>query len=293
LGDGSLNNAIEVKNLSVKYPLSDSYALHNITFTITKGEIVGVIGPTGSGKTTLCLSLKGLIPHLIPAKMEGSVKILGIDTREVSVPELSKLVGLVLDDPEAQLTQLTVEDEVALGLENLGVEPSEIRERVREALALVGLEGFEDRAPIDLSGGQQQRLAIASVIAMSPPILILDEPTSNLDPVGKEEVFEALHRLRREKGLTIVIVEHEIERLAEFADKIMVLYNGKLLFMDSPKRVFSLVEELNSIGERVPQVTELSYNLKRRYPELFSDELPTTLLEAINEYSKLLKGDSQ
>jgi len=293
LGDDSLNNAIEVKNLSVKYPLSDSYALHNITFTITKGEIVGVIGPTGSGKTTLCLSLKGLIPHLIPAKMEGSVKILGIDTREVSVPELSKLVGLVLDDPEAQLTQLTVEDEVALGLENLGVEPSEIRERVREALALVGLEGFEDRAPIDLSGGQQQRLAIASVIAMSPPILILDEPTSNLDPVGKEEVFEALHRLRREKGLTIVIVEHEIERLAEFADKIMVLYNGKLLFMDSPKRVFSLVEELNSIGERVPQVTELSYNLKRRYPELFSDELPTTLLEAINEYSKLLKGDSQ
>jgi len=290
MGLSLMDKAVEIKNLTVKYPLSEKFALSDISFSIFKKEMVGIIGPTGAGKTTLCLCMKGLIPHMIPVRMDGFVKIFGIDTRESSVPELSRKVGLVLDDPEAQLTQLTVEEEVALGLENLGLEPSEIRERVREALSLVGLEGFEDRAPIDLSGGQQQRLAIASVIAMYPEILILDEPTSNLDPVGKEEVFETLYKLKKEKEITIIVVEHEIERLAEFTDKIAVLYDGRLVMMDTPKKIFNLVEELNSINERVPQVTELSYNLRKRNPKLFAEELPITLSEAFNEYSEIVEG---
>ncbi|MEM2373739.1 MAG: ABC transporter ATP-binding protein [Thermoproteota archaeon] len=282
-------NSVIVENLSVKYPLTTLPALENINFVVKKGEIIGIIGPTTSGKTTLCLCLKGLIPHIVRAEMSGRVIISGIDTRETSVPELSKKIGFVIDDPEAQLTQLTVEEEVAFGLENLGLEPEEIKERVRWALDVVGLTGLEDRAPIDLSGGQQQRLAIASVLAMQPEIIVLDEPTSNLDPVGKDEVFGVLQDLKNKRNITIIVAEHEVERLAEFSDKVLLIYNGKQLAFDEPEKVFTF-EKLESIGVRRPQVTELFIKILDRSLLNFNEKIPVTLIEAYNFLSKILKG---
>jgi len=277
-----------VENLSVTYPLSTSPALDNINFIVKKGEMIGVIGPTTSGKTTLCLCLKGLIPHSVQAKMSGRVIISGMDTRKFSVPELSKKIGLVLDDPEAQLTQLTVEEEVAFGLENLGLRPEEIKERVRWALEVVNLTGLEDRAPIDLSGGQQQRLAIASVLAMQPEILVLDEPTSNLDPLGKDEVFGVLQDLKNKRNMTIIVVEHEVERLAEFCDKILLIHNGKQLAFDVPEKIFAF-EKLEMVGVRRPQVTELFIKILDRSILNFNENIPVKLIEAYNILSEFLR----
>jgi energy-coupling factor transporter ATP-binding protein EcfA2 len=280
--------SVIVDNLTVKYPLTLEPAIENINFVVRRGEFIGVIGPTTAGKTTLCLCLKGLIPHMVRAEMSGRVLICGMDTRNTSVPELAKRIGFVIDDPEAQLTQLTVEEEVAFGLENLGLEPNEIRDRVRWALEVVSLSGLEDRAPIDLSGGQQQRLAIASVLAMQPEVLVLDEPTSNLDPVGKDEVFGVLQDLREKRNITIIVVEHEAERLAEFSDKILLLYNGKQLAFDSPEKVFS-IKDLERIGERRPQVTELFVKLIESAVLNFDDSIPVTLDNAYNILIKELE----
>jgi energy-coupling factor transporter ATP-binding protein EcfA2 len=258
-----LTSTIKVENLTVRYPLAEKPALNRVSFDIQRSEMIGVIGPCLSGKTTLCLCLKGLIPHMVTALMEGTVQIEGVDTRHSNVPELAKKVGMVLDDPEAQLTQLTAKEEIAFGLQNLGVPREEIERRVAEMIDLVGLKGLEDRAPIDLSGGQQQRLSIGSVLAMYPEILVLDEPTSNLDPIGKEEVFRVLWNLKVEKRMTIVVAENDVERLAAFADRIMFLSEGEIAMIGSPSRVFNEVEVLKAKGENGPQVTMLCSLIKR------------------------------
>ncbi len=281
--------AIRVHDLTVKYPLADKPALNRISFEIQKGEMIGVIGPCLSGKTTLCLCLKGLIPHMVTALMEGTVEIEGIDTRTSKVPELAKKVGMVLDDPEAQLTQLTVKEEIAFGLQNLGVPRDEIEKRVVEMIDLVGLNGLEDRAPIDLSGGQQQRLSIGSVLAMYPDVLVLDEPTSNLDPIGKEEVFRVLWNLKREKRMTIVVVENDVERLAVFADRIVFLSEGEIAATGPPSRVFNEIDLLESKGENTPQVTTLCSRIKRNRQWPWPT-LPTNLKEAHERIAELYEA---
>jgi energy-coupling factor transport system ATP-binding protein len=219
------------------------------------------MGLNGAGKTTLGLALNGIVPQSSIGHHEGRVTVEGLDAATTPVREMARLVGIVFDNPEFQMSRLTAAEEVALGLENLGVPTDEMHVRVREALALVGLTGFEERSPLTLSGGQQQRLAIASVLAMRPRILFMDEPTSNLDPLGKEQVFALTRRLNRDEGLTVIVAEHEAEFLAAYADRIVVLAEGAIATVGTPAEVFGRADDLGKLGLRVPQATELALAL--------------------------------
>jgi len=270
---------ISIEGLSYQYALTETPALDNVSLDIQAGEYVAIMGACGAGKTSLALSINGILPHMLMGGMTGKVTIDGQDTSQTTVRELARTVGMVFDNPEFQLSQVTAREEIALGLENLGVPRPEMLRRIEEVLGIVGLTGFDERSPMAMSGGQQQRLAIAAALAMYPKILVLDEPTSNLDPIGKEEVFAVAARLNKEKGMTIVIVEHEVEVMAAYADRIVVMHGGKIVMNDTPRAVLSQVEALEKVGTRPPQVTELAYELSKRGQPLA--EYPVTLEQAV------------
>lgn len=253
--------AIKIENLSFTYASGSEPALSNINLEIRRGEYLGIMGLNGAGKTTLGLSINGIVPQSTMGIYEGKVTVEGLDASSTPVREMARTVGIVFDNPEFQMSQVSAAEEVALGLENLGVPTEEMPPRVAAALATVGLPGFEERSPMGLSGGQQQRLAIASVLAMHPRILFMDEPTSNLDPIGKEEVFELARKLNREDGLTVIVAEHECEVLAAYADRIVVLNKGKIVMVGTPSEVFARGPELAKLGLRVPQATDLALAL--------------------------------
>lgn len=273
------NPIVSIQGLSYQYALTEMPALQAVSLDIAEGEYVAVMGPCGAGKTTLCLSLNGIVPHMMAGAMEGQVLVAGQDTAKTSVRELARTVGMVFDNPEFQLSQVTAREEIALGLENTGVPRSEMIRRIDEVLGLVGLTGFADRSPLAMSGGQQQRLAIAAALAMYPRVLVLDEPTSNLDPIGKEEVFAVCARLNRERGMTIVIVEHEVEVMAAYASRVLVMSEGRLALNGAPGDVLRQVETLAALGARAPQVTELAFELERRGRRL--PDYPVTLEQAL------------
>lgn len=273
-------SVIKVENLTVQYLGEENNALDGVSLEIEKGEFVALLGAHGAGKTTLCHSLNGLVPNMISADMYGAIEVLGEIPPKIPVRQLATKVGSIFDNPEFQMSQLSVFEEVALGLQNLGVEKSTIEKNISESLKLVGLEGFEDRSPFEISGGQQQRLAMASALAMKPEILILDEPTSNLDPIGKEEVFSVTRKLNQEEGMTVIIAEHEVEVIADFADKLILLEEGRINEIGTPQEIFpKFVDNQEYVGVRVPQVTELA----SKKPELF-ESIPVTLDEAERMY---------
>ena len=276
------------ENFSYSYPTTPN-ALVDIDLKIYRGEVFGVIGPNGAGKSTFCKSLNGLVPHFYGGTVKGRVLVDGMDTLEHTTSELSMKVGLVFQEPETQLSglALTVEDEVGFGLSMLGFPSEVIRKRARDALEKVGLKGFEKRSPSELSGGEQQRLAIATVLAMQPEIMVLDEPVALLDPIGKSEVLSVVKELAVE-GSTIVIAEHEIEELAYFADRILVLNEGRMVSLDDSKKVLSEVEKLKKIGIDPPSVTELAYLLERDLG--IKLEYPITLPEALKIFGELMEG---
>ena len=261
---------VRVSDLHYAYPspianASAEWILRGVDLAIARGEFVALMGPTGVGKTTLCLALNGIVPQSTGGRIRGDVWVEGLNTKRTPVPQLAQRVGMVFQEPETQLFNMTVEVEIAFGLENLGLPPVQIQERVEWALSLVGLNDFRDRSPFHLSGGQKQRVAIASIMAMRPKILVLDEPTANLDPAGKREVFAVVRRLRQEHGITIVMVEHESEPIAEFADRVVVLDEGQVVLDGPPTEVFAQVERMHSIGLAVPQVSELGYRLNQQF----------------------------
>jgi energy-coupling factor transporter ATP-binding protein EcfA2 len=276
-----------VEDLTYSYPTKENVLKH-ISFKVRRGEVLGIIGPNGAGKTTLCLSLNGVVPHFFGGSMSGRVIVAGMVTLEHSIAELSTKVGIVFQDPLDQLSGVatTLEEEVAFGMAMLGFPKEEIDERVKEAIATVGLSGLEDRSPYELSGGQQQRLAIATALAVRPEILVLDEPTAQLDPIGKFEVFSTIKELAS-GGQTIIVTEHEIEELATFADEIIALYNGEAVLKGDGKKVLSSVERLKEIGVDPPSVTELTH-LIRNELSISRDDYPITLDEAIKLYSEVL-----
>lgn len=239
--------------------------LRGINLEVERGEFVSIMGPTGVGKTTLCLALNGIVPQSTGGTIRGEVVVAGLNTRQHPVPELAAQVGIVFQDPESQFFNMTVEDEVAFGPESLGLDPREIRERVDWALTVVGMAQHRQRSPFQLSGGEKQRVAIAAVLAMTPRILVLDEPTSGLDPMGKAEVFRVIWELKQQKQMTIVLVEQESEKIAEFSDRVVVLRDGKVALVDTPDRVFAQVELMHEIGLAVPQVSELAHLFNARH----------------------------
>ena len=275
--------AVRIENLTWTYEGAEKPALKGINLTIQPGEVVLIAGPNGSGRTTLCRLLNGLIPHFFDGKMTGDVFINGINTREATIGHLSQISGLVFDDPLSQLVSPTVFDEIAFGPENLGVPPDEIRKRITESLEFVRLVGYEERAPYTLSGGEQQSLCIASIIAMRPQIYVLDEPTSNLDPIGTEQVFRVIARLAQEEKKTLIIVSHNTEELVTLVSRIIVINDGQVALDGDPRSVFAKAEYLLKTRIAIPQVTELFEKLKH-LPKFRVSTLPITLDEA---YAKL------
>jgi energy-coupling factor transporter ATP-binding protein EcfA2 len=256
---------VHVENLHFKYPVAPDEALKGISFQVQRGEFIGITGPSGAGKTTLALALRGLIPHAVSGKMEGTVGVCGMDTRQATAAEIGEKVGLVFQDPEAQIIGLTVAEDLAFAPENYEWPREKILERIPQLLRLVRLDGFGDRETYSLSGGQKQRVAIASALMMTPELLILDEPTSELDPIGKAEVFDAVRSLRDEQNVTIIMIEHAVEQLAEFADRIIVMDAGTILAEAPPRELFRNVDLFHRTGgERLPQVAELLFGLEQQ-----------------------------
>jgi len=278
---------IQVEHFYYKYPDAPIYALEDINLEVNEGEFVGIIGPNGAGKTTLCNALNGLIPRSIGGKTQGKVVVAGMNTLEHSVAELALQAGLVFSDPESQLSQLTVSEEIAFGPANLGIPKDEVFRRVEEMAALVGLEGKLNRLPISLSGGEMQRVAIASVLAMHPRVIVLDEPTANLDPIGAKEVFSVVKNLKEKTKMSVVMAEHQVEHLATYADRIVVMNGGKIILDGETKSVLKETTTLEEISIKPPQVTEMA--------QLFFNQcgislgMPLTVEEAYEQIVKKLK----
>ena len=278
---------IVIEQFSYKYAGAEQFALKDINLRIKRGEYVGIMGPTGAGKTTLCLAMNGIVPHFYGGDFYGSVSINSMDTVDHPTFDLAEHVGMVFEDPEIQLTAPSVAREIAFALENIRTPVSEIKRRIPVALEMVRLPGMEDRHPHQLSGGQKQRLAIAAALALRPGVLVLDEPTSQLDPVGTDEVFAIARELNQEHGITIVLVSHASEEVAEYADRVVLLGGGKLLTEAPPRQFFANIDLLRENEVRPPEVT-LAFNhlLNGRKPV----SLPVTLPDALKAYEKL-KGD--
>jgi energy-coupling factor transport system ATP-binding protein len=273
---------VHVDRLSFRYPGAPSLALRDVSFTVEQGECLALMGATGAGKTTLCLALTGIVPQFFGGELYGTVRVAGLDTLAHPVSTLARTVGIVFQDPEMQLTATSVEHEVAFALENLCLKTTEIRKRIDEVLPAVGLAGLEKKHPHALSGGQKQRLAIAAALALKPRLLVLDEPTSQLDPVGAAEVFALIRMLNRELGITVIVASHQSEEVAEFADRVALLDNGRLIRLAPTRQFFQDVTFLTNHRIRPPQVTAFFHCLRERGLEL--DSLPVTLPEALSTY---------
>ena len=260
----SENYAIEINNLSFKYPRGDEYVLKNINLKVKEGEFLLLMGPSGCGKTTLVNTINGIIPHVIEGVREGSVLVFGKDVKETPIKNISETVGTVFQNPETQFFTMTVEEELAFGPENLNVPPEEIKDRIREAIEYVGIEDLLDKDIMSLSGGQKQRVAIASILTMKPKILILDEPTSDLDPEGAAEVLATVKRLNELLNSTILLIEHRLEEVSKHVDRVIVMNEGKIIAQGTPRKVFNDTEMLESIGIRPPQSSQVVVELKKR-----------------------------
>ena len=258
---------VEASHISFRYPaeidekgnqLESPLILKDISLTVKQGSFVAVLGHNGSGKSTFAKHINAI---LIPE--EGTMTVGGLDTKVTeNLFDIRQKAGMVFQNPDNQIVATIVEEDVAFAPENLGVPPEEIRTRVDDALKTVGMYEYRKHAPSQLSGGQKQRIAIAGVIAMQPDCIVLDEPTAMLDPQGRQEVLETIHRLNREQGITIILITHYMEEAAE-ADRVVVIDGGELVLDDTPAKVFAQVDRMKELGLDVPQVTELVWELRK------------------------------
>ncbi|MBK5502220.1 energy-coupling factor ABC transporter ATP-binding protein [Peribacillus sp. TH14] len=272
-------SGIQIRNLSYKYPTSSDEVLHNINLEIESGKLYAVIGVNGGGKTTLCNVIRGFIPHFFKGDISGEVLIDGKDVRDWDTSDLAQKVGFVFQNPFTQISGVkeTVFDEIAFGLENLGVEVSIIKEKVQDIIMLFGIEYIQHKNPNELSGGQKQRVALASIMVMEPEILIFDEPTSQLDPKGTEEIFKAIDIMKK-KGKTIILVEHKIELIAEYADYVIVLQDGRIKKQGRTEDVLSN-EDTQYYGVGLTQFTLL--DLQMRQHNMNTERIPITESDSI------------
>ena len=253
--------AVIFRDFSYGYPRSTE-ALAGIQLTINKGSFTVIIGPNGAGKTTLCLAIGGIVPHYFGGSMSGEVIVDEINTLNSSMSQLAKQVGSVLEDYESQLVAMTVEEEVAFGLEGQGMTHGEMVDSVLRALHMVGLAGFEKAEVATLSGGQKQRLAIAGVLALKPDILVLDEPSSALDPEGAAAIYKLLGELNRKQGITIVVVEHDLSKVLAYADQFVLLMGGRLAKVGTPEQVLLHMWRQEIFREALPPLWQLKLSLE-------------------------------
>ena len=271
---------IAVENLKYRYPHADALALDGLTFTVEKGEFIGIVGANGAGKSTLSQALIGLVPQFYNGAYGGRVLIDGLPAESTPISELCCKVGLVFQNPFNQLSGAkdNVYEEVAFGMQNLGVPRAEMHRRTENALKLLDIWQFRDRNPFDLSGGQMQRVAIASILVMEPDIIVLDEPTSQLDPQGSEEVFRTVDKLAH-SGITILMIEQKIEKIAAYCDRILLLHQGHQIAFDTPQKVFSR-PDLEQLGVQAPVFTRICRALGTTLPD---GSYPVTVEEAANQ----------
>ncbi len=281
---------IEFKDVSYSYPLTKEPSIKHLNCKLEKGKFYGVIGKNGSGKTTLCTLIRGFAPSFYQGVLEGQVLIEGKPTVDHGPGELSLKIGYVFQNPFNQISGVkeTVFEEVAFGLENFGVPVDEIERRVIEVMELTKISHIAEKNPFELSGGQQQRVALASIIVLKPDILVIDEPTSQLDPEGTESVFEIIDALKKEKK-TIILVEHKIDLIAEYADDVMVLHNGEMIRF-GPKQAILSDKSLLDYGVQLPQMAILGNELVEQGVKL--DYIPITEQQAKEVIEKSLRKES-
>ncbi len=281
-----MSEMIKLQNVCFDYDDDTSSDCHgvikNVSLTIEKGSFVAILGHNGSGKSTLAKLMNGIL-----VANSGKVEVCGMDTSDDNlIWEIRRRVGMVFQNPDNQIVATTVEEDVAFGPENLGIEPCQIRRRVDSSLEAVHMSEFKEHSPSQLSGGQKQRVAIAGILAMEPECILFDESTAMLDPRGRLEVMEQIKRLK-EEGMTVVLITHYMNE-AVFADRVIVINDGEIAMDDTPHKVFSQVEKLRSLGLDVPQVTHLAYELSRAGFDINTDVLFEE--EAVSEISALLKN---
>jgi len=267
---------IRLENLSFTYSGSDKPALRDINLRIDDGEFVLITGPSGGGKSTLCRCLNGLVPHFYGGLISGVVEVQGKDVRQHSTKEMATKVGMIFQDPENQLVTTDIEREIAFGLENLGFSRELMARRIEEALDTVGIAALRFRQLDELSGGEKQKVAIASVLALHPEVLVLDEPTSELDPKGAEEVMSLLERLNDELGITVILTEHRLDRVIHLVDRLIIIHEGKVLDDGNPRRVLDN-NQIETAGIGIPPVIRLVQRLRSH--GLNVSELPLTVKE--------------
>lgn len=272
---------VNLQNISYKYPFTDTPALNGLSLQIEEGEFVAVIGPNGAGKSTLCYTLAGFIPHFYKGELTGTVEVAGVETQQSTLSEWVLNVGLAFQNPFNQISgaKYTVFEEIAFGLENIGVPREEIVSRVHQAMALTGITDLADRSPYSLSGGQQQRVALTSILVMDPKVLVLDEPTSQMDPIGTREVFGVIRKMA-ERGMTVVLAEHKVEWIAQFADRVIALHEGKILLEGTPAEVLTS-ETLLGKGFGISRYTSTARSAAKQGLWPADRRLPVTLAEAV------------
>ena len=255
---------IQFRDFSFRYREGAEPVVRDLNLSIPEGCFVGITGAAGSGKSTLTYAVNGIIPHCYPGDFYGAVTVEGRDTVDTSLTDLSRLVGSVCQDIDSQMVATVVEDEILYGLENFAVPHDEIPARVDEALAAMGIADLRERTIDSLSGGQKQKVAVASVLALHPAVLVLDEPTAELDPASSVAVFDLLSRYARDHGTTVIVVEQKIALLSDYADMLVIVDGGRIRFADAPDAVLAHADELLALGVNVPRATTLMNELGRR-----------------------------
>lgn len=281
--------AVSIQDLGWKYAGRKKFAIERINLDIEEDTFTSIVGPNEHGKTTLVSCIKGLIPNSFHGVWRGKVEIFGEDVRELSAQVLADEIGFVFADPEAQFTSMTVEEELVFGLENIGLPLNEISGRLEWVTEITLISDLLDKPPYEISGGQKQRVAIASVLAMKPRIMILDEPTSMLDPLGKDFIFEILTNIKKEQDLTIIVVEHNIEQVAPLSDQMILMYEGSIAKFAPPSEFFENSDFLYEHGISVPQASAFVDQLGRE--NLYAGPLPVNLENAVHITESLLKSN--
>jgi energy-coupling factor transport system ATP-binding protein len=277
-------NAVEIKGLSWKYDDTEKFAIQDINLAIEENKFIGVVGPNESGKTTLVSAIKGIIPSNYNGIYKGEIKLFGEVVTKCSPIQLAQMVGMVFSDADAQFTSMSVEEEIAFGLENVGCSVKEISERLEWVSEMTGIGDLLEKPPYDLSGGQKQRIAIASILAMKPKLIIMDEPTSMLDPFSKDIVFELLRKMKEEMHLTIIVVEHNIEKLVELTDKLILVNNGQIEKYENTETFFDDLDFIEQRNIRVPGAIKMLHAVNRLRDK--QQHCPIQL----DEISKILEG---